>query len=122
VRYLALLGIPVAMGLLQREWIRRGRRQEKREVMIWSKPSAELVIRSSVGQRTFAGADCSILLSPGADGGADEILVRAGGRLLARWPMFDLEHVWSDGDLIRNALAWYVHGTATTPTSRRPKG
>jgi hypothetical protein len=108
LRTTMLLGIPLAIGFLQRAWVKRSAGPEQRDVITISKRSSHVLIRGLLGERTFNRADCRVWEGTlGYDADSIEYCILCGMERLVRWRM-NMHEVDSDMDILKATVAFYL--------------
>jgi len=108
LRTAMLLGIPFAIGFMQRAWVKRSPGPEQRDVITISKRSPQVLIRGPRGERSFHRSDCWVWKgTSGYDGGSIEFCVLCGKECLVRWWM-SIQDVHSDMEILKATVASYL--------------
>ena len=107
LRTAILLGIPFAIGFLQRAWVKRSPGPDQRDVITISKRSAQVLIRGPRSERRFNRSDCRVWESTlGYDADSIEYRILAGKECLVRWWM-NIHEVVPERDLLMATVASY---------------
>ena len=107
LRTAILLGIPFAVGFLQRAWVKRSPGPDQRDGITISRRSPQVLIRGPRGERSFNRADCRVWEGTlGYDADSIEYRILAGKECLVRWCM-NIREVVPERDLLKATVASY---------------